>query len=70
VVCCNVTVVCACECFCIVTASRGHKRKVQFVSEIVICSIKPRGKGVVLLSCVTYSQVPTRIMKFSLIAAR
>ena len=66
---CNVTVISACECFCIGTASRGHKCKVQFVSEIVICSIKTRGKGVVLLSCVTFSQVPTRIMKFSFIAS-
>lgn len=69
-VCCNVTVVCACECFCIGTASRGHKRKVQFVSEIVICSLKTRGKGVVLLSCVTFIQVATRIMKFSFVASR
>ena len=52
---CNVAVVCACECFCKGTASREHKRKVQFVSEIVICSLKTRGKGVVLLSCVTFS---------------
>jgi len=55
VVWCNVAVVCACECFCKGTASREHKRKVQFVSEIVICSLKTRGKGVVLLSCVTFS---------------
>lgn len=65
---CNVTVVCAYECFCIGTASRGHKCKVQFVSEIVICSLKTRGKGVVLLSCVTFSEVPTLITEFSFIA--
>jgi hypothetical protein len=50
VVCRNVTVVCACECFSIGTANREHKRKAQFVSEIVICSLKTRGQGVVLLS--------------------
>lgn len=41
-----------------------NKRKIQFVSEIVIVFFKTRGKGVVLLSYVTFSIVATRSMKF------